>query len=53
MGILDIDLDNINHDDSIKLIMMKMILKLLFISAFWLGILHLQNTKHIKKIRED
>ena len=31
------------------LIMMKMILKLLFTSELWLGILNLKNTKHLKK----
>ena len=31
------------------LIMMKMILKLLFMSDFWLGILDLKNLKGLKK----
>ena len=31
------------------LIMMKMILKLLFMSDFWLGILDLKNLKALKK----
>ena len=42
MGILSIDLSNINFYD---IIIMKMILKLLFIS----GILNLKNVKHLKK----
>ena len=46
IGILSIDLNNINLDDTI---MMKMILKPLFMSDFWLGILNLKNVKHIKK----
>ena len=46
MGILSIDLNNINLDDSN---MMKMVLKLLFISDFWLGILNLKNAKDLKK----
>ena len=41
MGILNIDLNNINLDT----ILMKMILILLFISDFWLGLLKLWKTQ--------
>ena len=40
------DLNNINL---IILTMIKMILKLLFTSYFWHGIVNLKNTKHLKK----
>ena len=50
MGILSVDLDKINHDEK-KL--MKMILKLLFMSDFWLGIINLKNAKHFKKLRAN
>ena len=46
MGIASIDLNNINL---IILTMIKMILKLLFTSDFWCGIVNLKNTKHLKK----
>ena len=45
MGILNIDLNNINFDN----IFMKMILTLLFLSDFWLSILSLKKAKHLKK----
>ena len=44
MGIVNIDLNNINLDN-----LMKMILILLFISDFGLGILNLKNTNLLKK----
>ena len=31
------------------MILMKMILRLLFISGFWLGVVNLKNAKHLKK----
>ena len=46
MGIVSTDLNNINL---IILTMIKMILKLLFTSYFWHGIVNLKNTKHLKK----
>ena len=45
MGILNVDLNNINLDNNL----MKMILILLFLSDFWLGILNSKNAKHLKK----
>ena len=47
MSILSVDLDKINLD---MLIMMKIILKLLFMSDLWLGLININNTNHVKKI---
>ena len=47
MSILSVDLDKINLD---MLIMMKIILKLLFMSDLWLGLINTNNTNHVKKI---
>ena len=41
MGIFKVDLNNISC--------MKMILKLLFMSDFWLDIIAINNAKHLKK----
>ena len=46
IGILNVDLNNINFDSHL----MKMILILLFLSYFWPGILNLKNTKNKKSI---
>ena len=35
------------------LIKMKITLKLLFISDFWLGMVSLKNAKHLKKVNEE
>ena len=48
MGILGEDLDKINLDDDNNF--MKMVLKLLFMSDFWLGVVNLKNKKDLKKI---
>ena len=47
MSILSVDLDKINLD---MLIMMKIILKLLFMSDLWLGLININNTNHVKRI---
>ena len=46
MGILSINLNNINLDDTDY---DEDDSKTIFISDFWLGILNLKNTKHLKK----
>ena len=45
IGILNRDLNNIN----LIINLMKMFLTPLFVSDFWLGILHLKNVRHLKK----
>ena len=45
MGILLADLNN----TLIMLNLMKMILKILFMSGFWFGIIYLNNAKNLKK----
>ena len=47
MGILSVVLNNINLDD---VNLMKMILKLLFMSDVWLDVIDLNDAKHLKKI---
>ena len=47
MGILSVDLNDINL---MVLILIKMILKLLFISDFWSNIIYLNNVKYLKNI---
>ena len=46
MDILSVDLNNIILDD-IKL--MKIILKLLFVSYIWVGVIALNKIKHLRK----
>ena len=46
MGILNIDLNNINLDDSNYEEDDPI---LLFLSDFWLGMLNLKNARHLKK----
>ena len=48
MGIRNIDLNSIDLDNKF---LMKMILILLFLSDFWIGILNLENAKHLKKYK--
>ena len=45
MGILNVDLNNINLANNLK----KIILILLLLSEFWLGILNLKNAKNLRK----
>ena len=45
MGILLADLNN----TLIMLNLMKMILKILFMSGFWFGTIYLNNAKNLKK----
>ena len=47
MGILNVDLNNINLDH-----IMKMTMKLLFMSDFRLGIVNLKNAKHLKRVKQ-
>ena len=47
MGVLSVVLNNINLDD---VNLMKMILKLLFMSDLWLDVIDLNDAKHLKKI---
>ena len=47
MDIFSVDLDKINLDD---VNFYEDIPKLLFMSDFWLGVINLKNTKHLKKI---
>ena len=49
MGILGVDLEENNLDDDNKFL--KMILKLLVMSDFWLGVINLKNARHFKKDR--
>ena len=49
MSILSVDLDKINLD---MLIMMKMILKLLFMSDLWLGLININNANHVKRYKQ-
>ena len=49
MSILSVDLDKINLD---MLIMMKMILKLLFMSDLWLGLINISNANHVKRYKQ-
>ena len=46
-----VDLEKAIKLDNDKIILMKMILILLFMSDFWLGVVKLKNTKHLKKKR--
>ena len=47
IGILSVDLNNISLDD---FVFDKKIRKQLFVSHIWLGLIHLNNIKHLKKI---
>ena len=47
--IIGVDLGKVDKILVIIRILMKMILKLLFISDFWLGVTNLKNVKHLKK----
>ena len=47
MGILSVDLIILAL---MMLILMKTILKLLFVADFWLGVMNLNNVKHLKMI---
>ena len=49
MSILSVDLDKINLD---MLIMMKMILKLLFMSDLRLGLININNANHVKRYKQ-
>ena len=51
VGILVVDLDKINLDDADNFD--EMILKLLFMSEFWLGVINLKNVNHLKKIKAN
>ena len=46
-----VDLEKTIKLDNDKIILMKMILILLFMSDFWLGVVKLKNAKHLKKKR--
>ena len=47
IGILNVDLDKINPE---YVNLMKMILKILFMSDLWLGVIDLSNANYMKKI---
>ena len=47
MGILSVDLIILAL---MMLILMKIILKLLFVADLWLGVMNLNNVKHLKMI---
>ena len=47
MGILVVDLDKLTL--MVIVVFMKMIPMLLFMSNFWLGVIYLNNAKHLKK----
>ena len=47
IGILSVDLNNAKLDDAN---LMKMILRLLFMLAFWYDKINLKNAKHLKKM---
>ena len=47
IDILNVDLDKINPE---YVNLMKMILKLLFMSDLWLGVIGLSNANYMKKI---
>ena len=55
MGILSVDLNNINLDDinfdEDDVTLMKMIMTLFFISNSWLGVIDINNAKYVKKIQ--
>ena len=53
MGILNIDLNNINLDNYFDEDDPDQLFFLLFLSDFWLGILNLKKSKHLKKISEE
>ena len=46
-----VDLEKAIKLDNDKIILMKMILILLFMSDIWLGVIKLKNAKHLKKKR--
>ena len=49
LGILSVDINNINLDD---VSFLKMILKLLFMSDLWVSVIDLNKGKHLKRYKQ-